>query len=127
MILLTGAAGYIGSHIFHEFKKRKIKILGIDNFSTNNHKNKYTKYILKLDIDNEFELKKIIKEFKIKTVMHAAAMSHPLESLKYKNKYKINNIIKTKKFIETCKNTEIKNFIFFFFIKCLYRKKKWNI
>ena len=24
MILLTGAAGYLGSHIFHEFKKRKI-------------------------------------------------------------------------------------------------------
>jgi len=113
MILLTGAAGYIGSHIFHEFKKKRVKILGIDNFSTNNLKNKYTKYILKLDIDNSPRLKKIIKEHKIETVIHAAAMSHPLESLRYKNKYKINNVVKTKKFIEICKSTKVKNFIFF--------------
>ena len=42
MILLTGAAGYLGSHIFHEFKKRKIKLIGIDNF--NNYYDTALKY-----------------------------------------------------------------------------------
>ena len=62
MILLTGAAGYLGSHIFHEFKKRQIQLIGIDNFSTKNVTNKYSKYILRIDIDNNLKLEKIIKK-----------------------------------------------------------------
>lgn len=113
MILLTGAAGYIGSHIFHEFKKKKINIIGIDNFCTNNVKNKYTKDIIKLDINNIVKIKKIIKKYNINTIIHAAAFSHPVESLRYPKKYKYNNITKTKKFIKICKSEKIKKFIFF--------------
>ena len=113
MILLTGAAGYIGSHIFHEFERKEIKVLGIDNLSTSNVKNKYTKKILKLDINDNLKLKKIIKRNKIDTVIHTAAFSHPLESLKYPKKYKNNNVIKTKNFIKICKNNGVKSFIFF--------------
>ena len=112
MILLTGAAGYLGSHIFHEFKKRKIQLTGIDNFSTKNIANKYTKYILRIDINNNLKLEKIIKKNNINTIIHAAAFSHPLESQKNYKKYKINNIYKTKNFIKLCKLNNIKNFIF---------------
>ena len=56
MILLTGGAGYIGSHIFHEFKKRRIQLIGIDNFSTKNVANKYSKHILRIDINNNLKL-----------------------------------------------------------------------
>ena len=112
MILLTGAAGYIGSHIFHEFKKKKIRLIGIDNFSTNNAVNKYSKHILKLDINNNTKLEKIIKKKGIDTIIHAAAFSYPLESQKNYKKYKINNIYKTKNFIKLCKFNNIKNFIF---------------
>ena len=52
MILLTGAAGYIGSHIFHAFRKKKIQLVGIDNFSTKNLTNKYSRHILRLESDN---------------------------------------------------------------------------
>ena len=112
MILLTGAAGYLGSHIFHEFKKRKIKLIGIDNFSTKNVTNKYSKYILRIDIDNNLKLEKIIKKNNIDTIVHTAAFSYPLESQKNYKKYKINNIYKTKNFIKLCKLNNIKNFIF---------------
>ena len=45
MSLLTGAAGYIGVHIYHFLKKNKKSVVGIDNFCTNNVKNIYTKEI----------------------------------------------------------------------------------
>jgi len=113
MILLTGAAGYIGAHVYHELKRRRIKVIGIDNLSTNNVKNKYSRKILKIDINNNFEIKKIINNHKIETVIHAAAFSHPLESFKFPKKYKKNNIDKTINFIKICKKNKIKNFIFF--------------
>ena len=36
MILLTGAAGYIGSHLALKLLKYNIPFIGIDNFSTKN-------------------------------------------------------------------------------------------
>ena len=113
MILLTGAAGYIGSHVYHELKRRRIDVTGIDNLSTNNIRNEHSRKILKIDINNNFKIKKIINKYKIETVIHAAAFSHPLESLKFPKKYKKNNIEKTTNFIKTCKKSKIKNFIFF--------------
>ena len=41
MILITGSAGYIGSHIANYFYKRNIPFVGIDNFSAGNEKNYY--------------------------------------------------------------------------------------
>ena len=127
MILLTGAAGYLGSHIFHEFKKRKIKLIGIDNFSTKNVTNKYSKYILRIDIDNNLKLEKIIKKNNIDTIVHTAAFSHPRESQKNYTKYKINNIYKTKNFIKLCKLNNIKNFIFLTSSNVYSEKRKGSL
>ena len=127
MILLTGAAGYLGSHIFHEFKKRKIKLIGIDNFSTKNVTNKYSKYILRIDIDDNLKLEKIIKKNNIDTIVHTAAFSHPRESQKNYTKYKINNIYKTKNFIKLCKLNNIKNFIFLTSSNVYSEKRKGSL
>ena len=127
MILLTGAAGYLGSHIFHEFKKKKIKLIGIDNFSTKNVTNKYSKYILRIDIDNNLKLEKIIKKNNIDTIVHTAAFSYPRESQKNYTKYKINNIYKTKNFIKLCKLNNIKNFIFLTSSNVYSEKRKGSL
>ena len=39
MILVTGAAGYIGSHICEKLKKQKIDYIAIDNLSSGSLKN----------------------------------------------------------------------------------------
>ena len=112
MILLTGAAGYIGSHIAFLLNKKKIPFIGIDNFSTNNRFNKMHSIIKRIDIGNKKKIKLLIKKKKITHIIHSAAYSYPVESENKKIKYKNNNYKKTLDFINCFKGSKIKSFIF---------------
>lgn len=113
MILITGSTGYIGSHISQYFEKNNIKFVGIDNLSYSYKKNvsKKQKHFF-FDISDEKKVFKLIKKYKPKAVIHCAASSYVLEGEKHKTKYVLNNVIRTKKFINICKQQQIDNFIF---------------
>ena len=114
MILITGSTGYIGSHICQFFDKNKIDYIGIDNQSYSYKKNVFNKKKqLKIDISDEKKILKILKKYNINLIIHAAASSYVLDAENNKHKYFINNIKKTKKFINLCKLKKIDNFIFF--------------
>ncbi len=126
MILITGSAGYIGSHICYYLDKKKLNYIGIDNLSYSYKKNiTNKKKFIKVDISNSRELDKIISKNKIKTVIHTAAFSYVVEGEISKTKYYNNNIIKTKKFIDCCKKNNIENFIFLSSSN-VYKEKKNN-
>lgn len=112
-ILITGGAGYIGSHITEQIIKKNKNIVILDNFSTGykylvNGKAKF----IKGDIKNLNLLKKIIKEYQINTIIHLAAYLNINESEKYKRKYYENNVIGTLNLIKSCKNSNVKYFIY---------------
>ena len=85
-ILITGGAGYIGSHIAEQLVKKKINnIYILDNLSTGhkkliNHKSNF----IKGDIKNLSLLKKIIKKHNIQTIIHLAAHLNVSEAEKKK-------------------------------------------
>ena len=113
MILLTGSAGYIGSHISHIFEKNKIKYIGIDNLSkssTTNIINK--KRFLKLDYGNKSKMIKFLTSNSFSSVIHCAAYAYVLEGERKKKIYFYNNVRQTKKFINQCIKKKIQNFIF---------------
>ena len=113
MILITGSAGYIGSQICKEFEKLKIKYIGIDCLKYSYENNIYNKKkFLKCCISNKVKISSIIKKKKIKTIIHTAAYAYVNDAEKNKKKYKINNVIKTKKFINIIAELKVKNFIF---------------
>ena len=112
MILLTGAAGYVGSHLALKLIKSNIPFIGIDNFSTKNQYNKIYYKIKNVDIGDKKKILKLITKYKIQDVIHAAAYSYPVESEIKKIKYKKNNYIKTMTFIECFKDKSINSFIF---------------
>ena len=56
MILVTGAAGYIGSHLIYELQK-KYKVLGIDNFS--NSSKECIDTLKKSDLKKNFQFYKV--------------------------------------------------------------------
>ena len=111
MILITGAAGYIGSHICSKLKLKKIKFCGIDNCSRGKKQNVKNFKFYKYGYSSKKILQLLINK-KIKTVIHAGALTYPSESERNKRKYFLNNIKKSIEFIESCKDNGVENFIF---------------
>ena len=112
-ILITGGAGYIGSHITEILIKKKKNIFIVDNLSTGykeliNNKAKF----FKIDIKNILSIKKLIIQNNIDSVIHLAANLIIGDGEKYPNKYFDNNVIGTKNILLACKETHIKNFLF---------------
>jgi len=112
-ILITGGAGYIGSHITEILLKKRKKVFLLDNLSTGHRKliNKKARFF-KLDIHNKKKIQKLIKKYKIDSIIHLAANLIISEGQKKPKKYYKNNVLGTQKLLEACKNTSIKNVIF---------------
>jgi UDP-glucose 4-epimerase len=112
-ILVTGGAGYIGSHVVEKLINKKNNFIIIDNLETGHREliNKNALFI-KGDIKDKKILKKIIKKYNIDTIIHLAAYLNINEAEKNKLKYKKNNIQGTKNLLMACKDSNVKNFIF---------------
>lgn len=112
-ILITGGAGYIGSHVVENLVEKKKNLFIVDDLSTGFKKllNKKA-FFYNLNILNTKKLKKIILENKIDTVIHlAASLSIGIGEKQPKFYYK-NNVLGTKSLLNACYNSYVKNFIF---------------
>ena len=112
-ILITGGAGYIGSHIIENLIKKKKNIFIVDNLSTG-YKiliNKKAKFF-KLNILNTKKLKNLITRNKIDSVIHLAANLVIGEGEKQPEKYFKNNVEGTLSILNSIKDTTVKNFLF---------------
>ena len=112
-ILVTGGAGYIGSHIVELLVKNNSKVFIFDNLITGYKKliNKKAKFI-RGDIKSLSKLSKTIKENNINSVIHLAACLNINESEIYKKKYYRNNVGGTLNLLKACRGTNVKNIIF---------------
>ena len=112
-ILITGGAGYIGSHTAEILINNKKKVFIVDNLSTGSKKliNKKTKFY-KEDILNTQKIKKIITVNKIDSIIHLAAVLSVGESEKNPKKYNRINVTGTKNLLEAVKKSNVKNIIF---------------
>ena len=112
-ILITGGAGYIGSHITEILIKNKKKIFIVDNLSTGYSKliNKKARFF-KVNINDKKKINSIIINNKIDSVIHLAASLIIGRGEKYPKFYYKNNVLGTKNLLTACLNTTVKNFIF---------------
>jgi len=112
-VLLTGGAGYIGSHICNTLIDLDYKVTTIDNLSTGN-KNLIPKKVkhINCDISDTKSVNSLINKNNFDVVMHLAAFTRVGESVKYPEKYELNNFSKAKIFIDTCLRNNLKRFIF---------------
>ena len=113
-ILVTGGAGYIGSHIVEKLlENKKNKVIIYDNLITG-HKRLINKkaVFIKGDIKNTRYLSKIIKTKNIVSIIHLAALLNVSEAEKNKKKYFENNVTGTMSLIKACENSSVKNIIF---------------
>ena len=112
-ILITGGAGYIGSHVSHLLVDRGYDVTIIDSLLTGNKKliPKKAKFI-NSDISNVKKINKILQKYKFDLVIHFAGLIRVDESVKFPKKYIYNNYEKTKIFLNICLKNGLKKLIF---------------
>lgn len=119
-ILVTGGAGYIGSHTCVELLNRDFNVVVLDNLSNSkveslNRVKKITGKDLKFyqgDILDDAILDKVFKENDIYAVIHFAGLKAVGESTVIPLKYYDNNISGTVNLLESMKRNNVKNIIF---------------
>jgi UDP-glucose 4-epimerase len=119
-ILLTGAAGYIGSHVCLSLLELGHNVICLDNLS--NSSINTIKKLEKLsgkkvnffegDLLDKSLLNSIFKEFNIKNVMHFAALKSVEESISNPLSYYKNNVNGTINLLECMESHEVRNIIF---------------
>ncbi len=111
-ILVTGGAGYIGSHVVKLLGERGYEILVVDNLSKGHKEAVLFGKLAVADIENENRIKEIIREFKPIAVMHFAAFIEVGESVKKPDKYYRNNAFATLNLLQAMLEFGVKHFIF---------------
>ena len=111
-IIVTGGAGYIGSHICKQLKKKKFQPIVLDNFSSGLKNNiKWGKYY-NVDLNNKIKLNKILKKEKPTAIIHMAGNIEAGESLKKISTFYKNNVLGTYNLLESMSINKIKFIIF---------------
>ena len=117
MILVTGAAGYIGSHCVLRLLEENYDVVVFDNLSkghieTINKLKKYGKLeFIKGDLVNKEDIKKIF-DFKIDAVVHFASLSEVENSIKEPIKYYHNNVVGTLNLLDEMIRNDVKKIVF---------------
>ncbi len=112
-ILITGGAGYIGSHVVKQLgEKTDYNLTVLDNLVTGFKSAVLYGDFIKADLSNFDEIEGIFKARKFDAVIHFAASLIVPESVKDPLKYYLNNTANTANLIKMCVKYGVNNFVF---------------
>ena len=112
MILVTGGAGYIGSHTVKELRERGEEVVVYDNLSTGHIEAVGDAHFVKGDLFDTELLKKTFKDYKVDSVIHFAAYSLVGESMTNPAKYYHNNVAGTLSLLDAMLAENVKYLVF---------------
>ncbi len=108
-LIITGSSGFIGSNLCSLLKKKNIKFIGIDK--KNNSYIKLSKFY-KFDLNNVKKIEKIVKNNKVKNLIHLAAIPGFVKCHKNPKKAFQDNIKVTFNLLLLAKKYNFKKIIF---------------
>lgn len=118
MILVTGGAGYIGSHCILALLQKNYDVVIFDNLSTGHIEtvNELKKYgnvqFIQGDLLNKNDLSKVFNNNNIDSVIHFAAFSQVAESVKNPQKYYENNVCGTVNLLSAMIENNVNKIVF---------------
>ena len=110
-VLITGAAGFIGSQLMNRLRNRGLDVIGLDNFNSHLYepqlkRDRVKNFDLKVyncDLRDDVKLEGLLRDFHPDTIVHLAAMAGVRDSLGKEKSYHANNIDATQNLIDICK------------------------
>ena len=118
MILVTGGAGYIGSHCVLALLAKGLDVVIFDNLKTGHIetvetlKQEGNVQFVKGDLKNLEDINSVFEKFQIDAVVHFAALSLVGESVKEPQKYYYNNVYGTLNLLNAMLSHDVKKIVF---------------
>jgi len=111
-ILITGGAGYIGSHTVRHFLDKNEDVIVVDNLQSGHRKAVSVDHFYEIDLRDKKTLDKVFKAHDIEAVIHFAANSLVGESMEKPLEYYDNNVYGMMCLLEVMKENGVKKIVF---------------
>ena len=111
-ILVTGGAGYIGSHVVKQLGEAGERVVVLDNLSKGYRDAVTAGELVVGDVGDFALVSSLLAEHEVDTVMHFAAFTIVPESVALPLKYYGNNTSSTRSLLQACIDNQVKNFVF---------------
>ena len=111
-ILVTGGAGYIGSHTVLQLRARGEQVVVLDDLSTGFRQAVLDAPLVVGKVGDRDLVMEVLRTHGVDTVLHFAAHTIVPESVSNPLKYYGNNTCSTRNLLQCCVETGVKNFVF---------------
>ena len=111
-ILVTGGAGYIGSHVVLQLRERDERVVVLNNLATGFRQAVLDTPLVVGEVGDRELVGRVLREHRIDTVLHFAANTIVPESVRDPLKYYGNNTCSTRSLLQACAEHGVRNFVF---------------
>lgn len=111
-ILVTGGAGYIGSHVVLQLRERGERVVVLDDLSRGFRQAVLDTPLCVGQVGDADTVNRVLKDHGVDTVMHFAAYTIVPESVSEPLKYYGNNTCSTRTLLECCVGAGVRHFVF---------------
>lgn len=111
-VLVTGGAGYIGSHVVRQLGEAGERVVVLDDLSTGQAEAVLHGRLVIGDVGDRALVRRLLVEHELDTVMHFAAHTVVPESVRDPLKYYGNNTCNTQALLSACVEAGVRHFVF---------------
>jgi UDP-glucose-4-epimerase GalE len=111
-VLVTGGAGYIGSHTVRLLHEQGRDVVVLDNMEFGHREAVGDVPLVEADIGDVDAVSDVVGRFGVESVVHFAGYKNPGESMERPERYFHNNVSKSLVLLETLQRLGVENFVF---------------
>ena len=111
-VLVTGGAGYIGSHTVRELRARGRAVVVLDSMETGHAAALLGAPLVVGDAGDAPLVRRVVDEHGVDSVIHFAGYKNPGESMQVPGKYFENNVVATARLLRAVEGTAVRSFVF---------------
>jgi len=111
-LLVTGGAGYIGSHVVLQLVEAGERVIALDNLSTGFRAAVQGAELVVGEVGDRALVSRLLAEHGIDTVLHFAARTIVPESVADPLRYYGNNTCATRSLLECCRDAQVRHLVF---------------
>ncbi len=111
-ILVTGGAGYIGSHVVLQLRERGESVVVLDDLSRGFRQSVGDTPLVVGNVGDPQLVTRVLRDNAVDTVLHFAAFTIVPESVRDPLKYYANNVGGTRNLLQCCAESGVRQFVF---------------